>query len=129
MLYRCRDLIEEHAPADEKENLLAVSQVFTHLRYNDPKLFSIFGGKKMVVELPLIQEILAERVHKDILTVLESRFGEVPEDLADQIRSVSNDNKLTELIRKAASSASLESFRRAVKSSSRTSKKSRRRSS
>jgi hypothetical protein len=30
MLSRCRDLIEEHAPAGEKENLLAVSQVFTH---------------------------------------------------------------------------------------------------
>jgi len=35
MLQPCREVIEEHAPPGEKANLLAVTQVFSFLQYND----------------------------------------------------------------------------------------------
>ncbi len=37
---------EPRAPPDEKANLLAVTQVLTHLRYIDLGLLTILGGKQ-----------------------------------------------------------------------------------
>ncbi len=45
VLRRCREVIDQHAPADEHESLITVTQVFTRLRYKDPNLLSILGGK------------------------------------------------------------------------------------
>ena len=41
VLRRCREVIDQHAPAAEHESLLTVTEVFTRLRYKDPKLLSI----------------------------------------------------------------------------------------
>ena len=37
----CRDRIDREAPVDERENLLAVTQLLARLRYNDSRLFGI----------------------------------------------------------------------------------------
>lgn len=79
---------EERAPVGEKANLLAVTQVLTGLRYNDTgllgRLLNILGGRQVMIESPLIQELVAENtrttVQADILAILETRFGEVPQD-------------------------------------------------
>ncbi len=80
-----------------------------------------------MIESPLIQEVLQEilaektaekareRAHRDILTFLETRFGLVPPDLAAELQSVTEDDRLTDLVRKAASCPDLESFRDAVR--------------
>jgi hypothetical protein len=39
ILRECRERIDQSAPADEHENLLAVTQFLARLRYNDPRLF------------------------------------------------------------------------------------------
>ena len=57
---RCREVIDRHAPAEEHERLIAVTQVFTRLRYKDPNLLSILGGKTAMIESPLIRELTAE---------------------------------------------------------------------
>jgi len=41
MLRRCREAVETHAPPAEKANLLAVTQVFSFLRYNDLAILAI----------------------------------------------------------------------------------------
>ena len=47
ILRRCRERIDRQAPPDERENLLAVTQVLAGLRYNDPALLQlIFGGER-----------------------------------------------------------------------------------
>src|SRR5207245_1654286 len=68
ILRRCRERIEQQAPAKERANLLAVSQVLARLRYSDPRLLSLFGGigTMLEIESPLIQELMASRMHKDI---------------------------------------------------------------
>jgi hypothetical protein len=123
---RCRDAIDQHAPAGEKENLLAVVQVLARLRYNDPRVFEILGGKRIMIESPLIEEIVSEAVaeavaeadaearHDSIIEFLRSRFGAMPTDLEDRIRSVQDKDGLAHLTRSAATCRDLEAFSRTL---------------
>jgi hypothetical protein len=114
ILQRCREAIEEHAPPDEKANLLAVTHVLAFLRYNDVDLLTILGGRKVMLESPLIQDLLADRAHQYIGTVLEARFGDVPHDLVEGIESVVDEKRLKGLVRLAASCPDLDTFRSAM---------------
>jgi hypothetical protein len=111
VLRRCRDVIDQRASAAEKPNPLAVTQIFTSLRYNDVRLLSILGGKKAMIESPLIQELVADRARQDLLAVLETRFGRIPDDLDDAIEAIEDDDKLTVLLRKAVSCPDVDAFR------------------
>ena len=71
------------APADERENLLAVTQLLARLRYNDSRLFELFGGRRAMIESPVLQELKAEwtregsiaTARQDIVRVLTARFA------------------------------------------------------
>ncbi len=110
VLRRCREVIDQHAPAGEREQLLAVTQVFTSLRYKDPNLLSILGGRKAMIESPLIREIVAERSHKDILKFLRNRFGPVPPELEAEVRSILDETVLDAAVDLASFSPNLEHF-------------------
>jgi hypothetical protein len=45
-----------------------------------------------MIESPLIEELVLQRVHKFVVTVLEARFGKVPRDLAEKIESGTKTN-------------------------------------
>jgi hypothetical protein len=112
LLEACRRRIDELALPEERDNLLAVSQVLVQLRYNDPKLLTILGGKQAMIESPLINEIIAERTQNDIVEVLRARFDEVPEGIIERLRKITADKKLTTLIKYAVQCPTLESFRK-----------------
>jgi len=116
ILAECRRRIDKQALPEERDNLLAVSQVLVQLRYNDPELLAILGGKHVVDESPLIKEIVAENTQKArqeaILEFLQARFGPVPEEISGRLRQVRAQKKLKALIKHAARSPDLESFRR-----------------
>jgi len=116
MLQQCREHVEQQASASEQANLLAVTQVLTRLRYNDPQLLTILGGSRIMIESPLIQEIVARARHRDITLVLEGRFGSVPPDIAIQLRTVVDEQKLDDLNRMAVHCPDLEAFRTHLKS-------------
>src|SRR5262249_53759479 len=99
-----------------RHNLFTVSQIFGRLRFEDPELLAILGGKQVMIESPLIKEILAESKQDDILTVLKARFGEVPLELAKRLRRISSEKKLEKLIEEAARCASLKAFREQLQS-------------
>ena len=61
----CRTRIDRDAPPDEHENLLAVTQILAGMRYNDPRLFQILGGREAMIESPVLQEFLAERTREN----------------------------------------------------------------
>src|SRR5947209_137310 len=63
ILQLCRERIDQEAAPEERIKLLAVTQVMTRLRYDDPRLLSILGGGQIMIESPLIQEVR----HRDIL--------------------------------------------------------------
>lgn len=115
VIRECRARIDREAPPEEHENLLAVTAVLTALRYNDPRLTTILGGRQTMLELPFLQEFRqefrAERAHKDILMVLGARFGSVPGGLEDELRPIEDDAKLDELIKWAAKCPDVAAFR------------------
>jgi hypothetical protein len=118
MIERCRDLIDDGAAPGEKTNLLAVTQVLAYLRYNSKDLLKILGGKKVMLEIPFLDEIVMEKTretaHKNIVTVLKTRFGDVPRDLVEAIESVVDEEQLEDLVRSAVVCPDPAAFRRAM---------------
>jgi len=114
-LEECRRRIDKQALPEERDNLLAVSQVLVQLRYKDPELLAILGGKRIMIESPLINQIVAESTQKTmqeaILEFLEARFGALPGDISERLRKVRAQKKLKALIKHAAQSTDLEAFR------------------
>ncbi|MBM3457892.1 MAG: hypothetical protein FJX77_05100, partial [Armatimonadetes bacterium] len=53
---------QTHGPA--RTDLLAACQVMAERRYNDPELFRILGGREMVAESRIIQEIVEEKTRE-----------------------------------------------------------------
>ena len=78
LLQRCRDRIDAEG-GDKRESLLTVSQVFARLRFDTPDLLAILGGKKVLRNTPLIQELEAEFKQEGVaqatLSMLHRRFG------------------------------------------------------
>jgi hypothetical protein len=115
LLRECRERIDLQARPEERQNLLAVTQVMTRLRYNEPSLLALFGGREMIIESPLIQEILEERsreVHQGmLLRLLQKRFGQVPPEVADRVRAIQDIALLGSLMEAVVDSPDLESFR------------------
>ena len=115
---QCRARIDQDAQANEKENLLAVTQVLAGLRYNDPNLFQMFGGRQAMIESPVLQELKAEwtregaieATRKDIARFLAARFRVDAKSLEAELKSVDDDH-LGNLVELAANCPNLESFR------------------
>jgi hypothetical protein len=116
VLQQCRERIDQHALANERENLLVVTQVLTQLRYNDPGLLAIFGGSRVMIESPLIQELLAQRsqevMRQLIAKILANRFGPIPADLQAALQTITEEEKLSELVLLAGHCLNLDAFRR-----------------
>lgn len=111
VLEQCRECIDQAAPADERPNLLAVIQVLTRLRYNDPQLLTIFGGSRAMIESPLIQELVAQTLHKAIIGLLEARFGAAPPEIVSRLRAILDEQELWQLNRQAGLCPNLEAFK------------------
>ena len=118
ILQECRRIIDAKAKPEEHGNLLAVTQVLMDLVHYDAPLYAIFGGKEAMIESPLLNELIdekvAERSQQDVLEVLEARFGLVPLDVAQRVKQVRNADNLSQLIRQAARCPDLEAFRQAL---------------
>jgi hypothetical protein len=113
LLRRCRDRLEREAGA-QKANLLAVTQVFARLHFDKPEWLEILGGRKAMIESPLIQEIVAESARagrvKTLLGVLEARFGSVTPAVTAGLEQVKEEEQLARLTPQAALCPSLQAF-------------------
>lgn len=106
----CRNRID-NAPVEERANLLAVTQVLAGLRFHDPNLLNILGGRQAMIESPVLQELMAEHGQKYIVRILEKRFGAVPVDIRERLRSVRDDERLDQLVDQAVVCETLDEFR------------------
>jgi hypothetical protein len=129
IVLQCRARIDQDAPPHEHENLLAVTQFLTRLRYHDPKLFQLLGGRKAMIESPLLDELKAEWTRElkaewtreakaewtreAILKILEARFGIAARALEAELKTVDED-RLDDLLSLAATCRTLASFRKKV---------------
>ncbi len=120
VLRQCRQRIDL-APEEEQENLLAVAHVMARMRYNEASLLSIFGGKQMFNESPLVQEVVEETrletVREDIQQILETRFGDLPPRIAEVLDAVADERRLRGLVAEAVRCTSLDDFRARLVSS------------
>jgi hypothetical protein len=76
------------------------------------------GGYPTMIEIesPLIQELMAQQRHMDIVGVLEERFGGVPQDIITALGAIQEDKRLGQLIRWAVRCPDLETFRQQLPS-------------
>jgi len=119
ILHECRDRIERRAPHQDQVNLLAVTQVLARLRFPAPRLLEILGGKKIMIESPLLKELMAEarqEGHQEgrqeaLIRFLRARFRTVSETLATRLRAIHDEAQLDALIEQAAVCPSLAKFR------------------
>jgi hypothetical protein len=111
----CRARIDQDALPGERENLLAVSQVLAGLRYDDPRLFQILGGREAMIESPVLQQLKAEWTQegerKTIIKVLAARFGDEAEGLRTKLDMIDDETQLQELATLAAVCPDLAAFR------------------
>jgi hypothetical protein len=124
----CRARIDRDALSDEHENLLAVTQILAGMRYNDPRLFQILGGREAMIESPVLQEFVAERTRdailqatrqakrQSILQVLGARFGQDALAVRTALDAVEDDGTLDELTKQSATCQDLAGFQQRVTS-------------
>ena len=111
ILTQCRERIEQLAHPDDQATLLSMTQVLAQLRYPHRDLLALLGGKKTMIESPLIEELVAEGKQDMILELLKVRFGMPPIEVINQLRTVQKSEKLNELNLFAANCPDLEAFR------------------
>lgn len=114
ILERCRERIEREVPLSGQAELLAVAQVFLGLRFPDPDLRVLLGGRATMIESPVVQELIAESIQECILEVLKDRFGSVPRNVVKLLRAELKEKKLRKWNVLAAKCADLEEFREAL---------------
>jgi hypothetical protein len=115
---RCSEIIRMRAAETERADLFAVTQVLMKLRYNDPTLFQMLGGRRAMIESPLLEEIRAEGRAEGSATILlrtlAARFGTLPERVEQRVRGVRDEKRLQALAPIAATCAHLEEFEAAL---------------
>ncbi len=75
-----------------------------------------------MIESPLIDEIVSEAVseaesktlHKAIIEVLKTRFGDVPSELENRIRLVLDQDVLMQMTQQAAACQELKAFQKSL---------------
>ena len=122
---RCRKVIETHPDAVERRSLLTIAQIFLGIRYNEKSLLQLLGGHEVMIESPVLDQLLDEflergrlearqersdRMHARILGSLQDRFGQVPQDSERRILQVTGPEVLEDLLVIAVTASSLEDF-------------------
>jgi hypothetical protein len=110
LLQECRSLVDRKASSEEYDHLLAVSQVLGRLRYNKDMLQAFLGGPSPMIESPFFNDLVAERMHKSILRILNKRFGPVAPELAAKIQLLENEEQLDTLLDHAVMCPNLSAF-------------------
>jgi hypothetical protein len=111
VIRHCRDVIETVSTEEDRVTLLAVTQVLTGLRYNDPNLLELLGGGRVMTESPLFKKLKAEWTAESIVRILEVRLGSVPDELKSAVLATRKKKELDRLFEAAARCPDLESFR------------------
>jgi hypothetical protein len=111
LLEECRERIEKDAQDTERTDLLAVSQVFTRLKFPQPELLDLLGGREVMIESPLLQEMKAEVLQEAVLNLLKDHHGKVPRDVRRLLAETLDEKKLQKLIVQAGRAQSMEAFK------------------
>jgi len=120
LMRQSREVMDQWIGSPEHRNLLAAAVTLASLKYQDPKLLDILGGRKAVIESPLWQDLfaeqfaeqVAEKMHRSLCIVLRPRLGEVPADVEAAVKSVRDEEHLDRANVLAARAKNYAAFRR-----------------
>lgn len=117
LLQRCRNRIERDGK-EQRANLLAVTQVFAQLHFNRPHLLEILGGEKVLIESPIIQELLEQSARQArvsmMLAFLESRFGKMTPNISAGLQQLKGQEPFLRLTQHAQLCSSIQAFEEAL---------------
>jgi hypothetical protein len=125
LLQRCRERIDREG-GQQRANLLAVTQVFTRLRFDRPEYLDILGGRNVMQESPLILELQEEAcrkrevqvTRKHLLRVLRARFKEQLAEVAEvekRLQDATKPDVLERLFEQALNCGTLMAFDESVR--------------
>jgi hypothetical protein len=79
-------------------------------------LFQILGGRKAMIESPMVKELIADSKlaasRSILLNVLVGRFGPTARDLSSVLDTIDEERRLNELARVSGTCPDLESFKK-----------------
>jgi hypothetical protein len=106
-----------HSVHRDGQDQVDVWAIFATLRFaRAEEWLALLGGKHLLSQSPLYQQCMAEKECETnqaaLIRFLKARFGEVPEELAAQIRTVTDPEQLGRGIDHAAVCTSLKDFRK-----------------
>jgi hypothetical protein len=118
LMTRCRDRLVQVPDKTDRAGLMAVTQILAGLAFPDKRFLNLFGGAQAMIDSPVldeVKEILRKRYEADatrraVLGTLEARFGSFPAERVTQLANVSDESRLKELIRLAATCPDLDAF-------------------
>lgn len=64
-----------------------------------------------MLEFPAIQDLLVKTRHKDLIRVLERRFGSISQEIVAGVQAIRDTKNIDELFAHAITCADLESFK------------------
>jgi hypothetical protein len=67
-----------------------------------------------MIESPMLQRMIAEKLHKVIFALLKARFGTVPRDVTRHIRAILDEDELYQVVVLTAKCPDLHAFREAL---------------
>jgi hypothetical protein len=119
ILRQCRQRIDTHATPAEHEPLLAVTTFLASVVFDDAALLNLVGGNQAMIESPVFNRLLAQwkqmgaqqARQSDVLDILQVRFDSVPDDLTEKVRTIVDEQRLSDLLKIAAVCPDLEEFR------------------
>src|SRR5205823_3269849 len=88
LLRECRRRIDEQAPAAERGNFLAVTQLLGRLRFDVPTLAALFGEKQTMIESPFIQDLLEDPEVVKQSPIYKQALADKDRALADKDRAL-----------------------------------------
>jgi hypothetical protein len=111
--------IDQQGRSDQRVQLLTITSILAGLRYTEATgWIETLGGKSMLAESSVYQKWMAEKECEtkqvDIVFILEERFGDVPEAIAVQVRSITDPEKLKEWMRHSLHCKSIADFRKRI---------------
>jgi hypothetical protein len=118
LMTQCRDRLAQVSDAKDRAGLNAVTQILVGLAFPDKRFLDLFGGADAMIESPVLDEVKelirkraeAEATRRAIRATLEARFGSVPAERVSSLDVMTDETRLKELVRLAATCADLDTF-------------------
>jgi hypothetical protein len=86
----------------------------TELRFPDLQLLNLFGGRRVMIESPMLRKWLTESLHDMIEEALRARFNKVPRDVLNDLHKIVDERRLKKLAGVAAKCPDLDAFHKAL---------------